>query len=100
MKHFATCTLALCLSAPLVGAWAQAATAMSAQERLDAIRHSLVETALQGATQVKSTVWLDAQGQLHDSASFRSGMEVRGVRVLSYSRDSAGQAQALSLIHI
>lgn len=94
MKHVATCTLALCLSAPLVGAWAQAAPAMSAQERLDAIRHSLVETALQGATQVKSTVWLDAQGQLHDSASFRSGMEVRGVRVLSYSRDSAGQAQA------
>lgn len=67
---------------------------LSAQERLDAIRHSLVETALQGATQVRSTQWLDAQGQLRDASSFRSGMEVRGVQVLSYSRDSSGQAKA------
>ena len=50
--------------------------------------------ALQGATQVRSTQWLDAQGQLRDASSFRSGMEVRGVQVLSYSRDSSGQAQA------
>lgn len=76
-------------------AWAQSAKVnLSAQERLDAIRHSLVETALQGATQVRSTQWLDAQGQLRDASSFRSGMEVRGVQVQSYSRDSAGNAQA------
>jgi hypothetical protein len=67
---------------------------LTAQERLDAIRHSLVETALQGATQVRSTQWLDQQGQLRDASSFRSGMEVRGVQVQSYSRDSAGNAQA------
>lgn len=86
---------ALCLATGLGAAWAQTrAAALTAQERLDAIRHSLVETALQGATQVRATQWLDAQGQLHDSSSFRSGMQVRGVRVLSYSRDSAGQALA------
>ena len=76
-------------------AWAQNSPGgLTAQERLDAIRHSLVETALQGATQVRSTQWLDAQGQLRDASSFRSGMEVRGVQVLSYSRDSNGQAKA------
>ena len=75
--------------------WAQTAkVSLTAQERLDAIRHSLVETALQGATQVRSTQWLDQQGQLRDASSFRSGMEVRGVQVQSYSRDSAGNAQA------
>jgi len=75
--------------------WAQTAkVSLTAQERLDAIRHSLVETALQGATQVRSTQWLDPQGQLRDASSFRSGMEVRGVQVQSYSRDSAGNAQA------
>lgn len=95
MKYFAPWTLALCFSAQIGGVCAQnAAPVLTAQERLDAIRHSLVETALQGATQVKTTLWLDAQGQLHDSSSFRSGMEVRGVRVMSYSRDNAGQAKA------
>ena len=95
MKYFAPWTFALCFIAQIGGVCAQNATPiLTAQERLDAIRHSLVETALQGATQVKTTLWLDAQGQLHDSSSFRSGMEVRGVRVMSYSRDSAGQAKA------
>lgn len=85
------CTV-LCSANP---GWAQnAAVNLSAQERLDAIRHSLVETALQGSTQVRSTQWLDAQGQLRDASSFRSGMEVRGVQVLSYSRDSSGNAKA------
>jgi hypothetical protein len=101
MLNLKSLTLALCFASQASGAGAQttvplqnAASALTAQERLDAIRHSLVETALQGTTQVKSTQWLDAQGQLRDSSSFRSGLEVRGVRVLSYSRDSAGQAKA------
>ena len=76
--------------------WAQQTiqVSLTAQERLDAIRLSLVETALQGATQVRSTQWLDAQGQLRDASSFRSGMEVRGVQVQSYSRDSGGTPKA------
>jgi hypothetical protein len=95
MNALKSLTLALCFSAQSASVCAQnASPVLTAQERLDAIRHSLVETALQGATQVKTTLWLDAQGQLHDSSSFRSGMEVRGVRVMSYSRDSAGQAKA------
>lgn len=60
---------------------------MGADERLEAIRNSLVQAALDGPTEVKSTQWLDKDGALRESNSFTSGMEVRGVRVLSYGRD-------------
>ncbi len=64
------------------------------EERLEAIRQGLVQAALEGATRVESLTWIDGQGVLREGSSFRSGMEVRGVQVLSYLRDSAGQAQA------
>ncbi len=92
LNHTLFAALVLCASGT---GWAQNSSAnFSAQDRLDAIRHSLVETALQGSTQVRSTQWLDAQGQLRDASSFRSGMEVRGVQVLSYTRDSNGAPKA------
>ena len=95
MRRLLPCFTACALLCGWGLGWAQTAkVSLTAQERLDAIRHSLVETALQGATQVRSTQWLDQQGQLRDASSFRSGMEVRGVQVQSYSRDSAGNAQA------
>jgi len=61
---------------------------MGADERLDAIRNTLVQAALEGPTEVKSTMWVDKNGALHESNSFTSGMEVRGVRVLAYGRDA------------
>lgn len=67
---------------------------LSPQERLDAIRQSLVEASLQTPTKVMTTSWIDATGSLRESSSFKNGMEVRGVRVLSYSRDEAGQPKA------
>jgi len=60
---------------------------MGADERLEAIRNSLVQAALEGPTVVKSTSWIDKDGALRESNSFTSGMEVRGVRVLSYGRE-------------
>ena len=66
----------------------------SPEERLEAIRQGLVQAALEGATRVESLSWVDAQGVLREGSSFRSGMEVRGVQVLSYKRDSAGQPRA------
>lgn len=77
---------ALCTALGLVlllGANARAEK-MGADERLEAIRNSLVQAALEGPTEVKSTSWLDRDGALHESNSFTSGMEVRGVRVLAY----------------
>ena len=76
-------------------AWAQSTlSTFTAEERLEAIRQGLVQAALEGATRVESLAWIDAQGVLREGSSFRSGMEVRGVQVLSYRRDSSGQAQA------
>lgn len=67
---------------------------LSPQERLEAVRQELVKAALQGATQVQSTAWIDDTGALRESSSFRHGMQVRGVRVLAYQRDLSGQPQA------
>lgn len=67
---------------------------LTAQERLEAIRQGLVEATLQTPTKVITTSWIDAQGSLRESSSFKNGMVVRGVKVLAYGRDEAGQAKA------
>lgn len=67
---------------------------LSPQERLDAIRQSLVDASLQTPTKVMTTSWIDASGSLRESSSFKNGMEVRGVRVLAYGRDEVGQPKA------
>ena len=67
---------------------------LSPQERLDAIRQSLVDASLQTPTRVMTTSWIDANGSLRESSSFKNGMEVRGVRVIAYDRDESGQAKA------
>ncbi|MGI9133700.1 MAG: hypothetical protein ACR2I0_07125 [Rhodoferax sp.] len=66
----------------------------TAEERLAAIRHSLLQVALDGPTQVQTTSWIDAQGALRESSTFRTGMQVRGIRVLGYTTDAQGQARA------
>ena len=78
----------------LAAAGGALAAELSAEERLQAVRHGLAQQAMQGATQVRTTSWIDAQGALRESSSFRSGMQVRGVRVIGYSRDAQGQPQA------
>ena len=67
---------------------------LTAQERLDAIRQSLVDSSLQSPTRVMTTQWIDAQGSLRESSSFKNGMEVRGVRVMAYDRDDNGLPKA------
>jgi len=91
MRRITSMCLALLLSASGAVAWAQS---LSLDEKLAAIRKSLVETALEGPTKVTSTQWVDAQGVLHESSSFRSGVEVRGVRVIGYTTDSEGETSA------
>lgn len=70
------------------------ATPFSPQEKLDAIRQGLVEAALDTPTRVQTTTWIDANGSLQESSSFKNGMKVRGVKVMSYDRDEAGQPKA------
>ena len=92
MTKRASCVVTVLSTVALYGALALGCQAhaelMGADERLEAIRNSLVQAALDGPTEVKSTMWVDKDGALHESNTFTSGMEVRGVRVLSYGRDA------------
>jgi hypothetical protein len=82
------------LPAPAQKDGPQSSAPLTAQERLDAIRHSLVEASLQTPTKVLSTSWLDNNGSLRETSSFKNGMQVHSLRVLSYNRDEAGQPKA------
>lgn len=84
------------LAAALLGACALAigADTLTADERLAAIRKGLVQAALEGPTQVLATQWIDANGALQESSSFRAGMKVRGVRVVGYEADAQGDPMA------
>jgi hypothetical protein len=67
---------------------------LTAQERLDAIRQSLVDASLQTPTRVSTTTWLDAQGSLRENSRFQNNLDVQGVRVAGFERDDSGQAKA------
>ena len=67
---------------------------LTAQERLDAIRQSLVEASLKTSTRVSSTTWLDRQGSLRENSSFKNNLEVTGVKVIGFERDYMGTAKA------
>ena len=90
----AVAAAALAMALGVLATQALAQTQLTAEERLEALRHSLVQAAMEGPTQVRATSWIDAQGVLRDSSSFRSGMQVRGVKVLSYARDAQGKPTA------
>ena len=81
------------LSAPLLLALALAngmtahADPMSSEDRLEAIRQSLVKRAMEGPTEVRSAAFIDGSGVLREASSFVTGMEVRGIRVIAYGRD-------------
>ncbi len=83
-------TIAIGLTAVSV----KAEQALSQEEKLSAIRQGLVQAAIDGPTKVQSMAWIDDKGALREISSFRTGMQVRGVRVLSYQRDSQGQPVA------
>ena len=72
----------------------RAQSPLSLDEKLAAIRQGFVQAAIEGPTKVQSTVWIDANGALQESSSFRTGMQVRGVKILSYGRDNRDQPTA------
>ena len=67
---------------------------LTAQERLDAIRQSLVDASLKTPTRVSSTTWVDRQGSLRENSTFKNSLEVTGVRVVGFERDETGTAKA------
>ena len=82
------------VGALLTGQRSMAAEVLSAEERLAAVRQSLLQAALEAPTKVVATSWIDEQGVLREMNSFRNGMQVRGVRIVSYERDAKGQPSA------
>ena len=91
MKHYYVLPLALLLG---TAGWSASAQTLSLEEKLAAIRKGLVEVALEGPTKITSTQWIDGKGSLQESNSFRSGVEVRGVRVIGYGTNEQGEATA------
>ncbi len=81
-------------AALLLSAGALWADTLSPEEKLAAIRKGLVQAALDGPTQVSATQWIDGNGALQELSAFRSGMKVRGVRVLAYGADAQGEPTA------
>jgi hypothetical protein len=73
---------------------AEGSPAPSAQEKLDAIRMSLVEAALQTPTSVKGMSWIDGSGALHELSVFKNSLKIQAVRVKGYERTSDGQVKA------
>ena len=53
------------------------------EEHLLQVKEALVQAAMQRPVAVTATQWMDASGQLRESSEFRSGMVVRGVRLLT-----------------
>jgi hypothetical protein len=91
---FFAMTVALCQTVLA----AEGNPAPSAQERLEAIRMSLVEASLQTPTTVKGMSWIDSSGALHELSVFKNSLKVQAVRVQGYERTSDGQVKAKTQI--
>jgi len=105
-------TVVLASVVPVSSAWAQSGVSaahiqaaqqrlqmvdITAEQRLDALRQSLLQAAMDGPTDVKTTQWIDQTGALRESSSFTSGMLVRGVRVLNEPSSLANGAEKVQL---
>lgn len=67
------------------GANAQAQTPVaSAEEVLAAVKHAMVDAALDETVSVISSAYIDSRGQLIESSFFDTSATVRGVRMLEY----------------
>lgn len=60
------------------------AASLSPEQQLQAVRDALLQSALAGSTRVRSTAWLNEDGQLMEVSQFSSDAVVRGVRVVEY----------------
>jgi hypothetical protein len=71
-------------SAVISNSWA---TNLEAEQKLEAIKQSLIDLAVKSNLQLGSSAYLDSQGVLHESSIISSDADVRGIRVLSYVQE-------------
>ena len=66
------------------GGYVYADDKLSADERLEALRQSLLDEALSGEIDIVSSAYVGSDGQMHESAYITANKSVRGVRVAEY----------------
>ena len=66
------------------GGYAYSDEKLSADERLEALRQSLLDEALSGEIDIVSSAYVGSDGQMHESAYITANKSVRGVRVVGY----------------
>ena len=59
-----------------------------AEQKLETIKHRLVDLALKTNVRLGSSAYLDGDGVLHETSVMSSDADIRGVRVLSYLEEA------------
>ncbi len=72
-------------------------TPVSAEARLEALRHALIDKALKGPTRIRSAAWVDESGALRENVQINSEVTLRGIRMLSYLDQGAPEQTRLQL---
>ena len=67
---------------------AQVTLASDADQRLEALKHALIDLSIDSEVKLVSSAYLDQQGVLHEASVVTSESRVRGIRVLSYLEEA------------
>ena len=59
-------------------------TSATAEARLEALRHALIDKALESPTRIRTSAWVDETGTLRENVQINSDVRLRGIRILSY----------------
>lgn len=78
------CCVLLCMWLPISASAQPSAESVSAEELLAAVKHVMVDAALDESVNVVSSAFIDSNGQLIESSYFDATTNVRGVRMLEY----------------
>jgi hypothetical protein len=65
---------------------------MTAEDKLESVKQSLVDLAMKSNLQLGSFAYIDSTGALHESSVISSDADIRGVRILSYLQDAGVEA--------
>ena len=67
---------------------------LTSEERLQAIRSSMIEEAMKSDTRVTSTSWMETNGALREMNRFSSEIKLKDLQVKEYVRDADQQPRA------
>lgn len=87
-------SVAILLVTTVVGSSAVSQT-ITARDKLEATRQALLELAVSSNMKVSNAAYIDSKGVLHESATFRSDSEIRGIRVQEYIEESGSLKASL-----